>query len=82
MVWKTALVAGIILLALFGGYAALNTFERSTLEATDDGRICERFYEKCWCLGSVQVMESSPPQYDCSGATYCQDITRTECEEP
>lgn len=79
MALKTVLIGGIVLLALLGGFTALNSFERSSLEAADDGRICERYYEKCWCLGTVTVMESYPPQYDCNGATYCSDISRTEC---
>jgi len=83
---QNLIVGGIGLLAvavLFYGISSTgSTFERFTITETEiNGTMmtCELYTERCTCYGSLAVMESYPPQYDCDGYLRCESIDRREC---
>lgn len=60
----------------------MNTYKKFDVvaETQNGGTVqCKQFYASCTCLGTVAVMESYPPQYDCSGIERCQQTNKTVC---
>lgn len=73
-----------VMVLLFGISSTGATFERfsvTQIEENGTSMICEQYTERCTCYGSLAVMESYPPQYDCDGYLRCESIERRECRQ-
>lgn len=47
------------------------------LEIESGGHL-ELNYEKCTCYGSLNILESYPPQYMCDGKEVCHSVNETK----
>lgn len=63
---------------LIFSYAFGGTYEKFEY---DEDLGCEKYFEKCLCLGSLSILDSYPPQFLCGGINFCWDINRVECYE-
>lgn len=54
-------------------------FNITEIEENGTTLTCELYTERCTCYGSLTVMESYPPQYDCDGYLRCEPIDRRDC---
>lgn len=73
-----------VVILFYGISSTSSTFERFTIteiEQNSTTMTCEHYYQRCTCYGSLAVMESYPPQYDCDGYLRCEQIDRRECRD-
>lgn len=77
------LVLALVAAAAVIGVQAIDQQEYKKYTVTgldDDGPRCQHYYESCKCIGTLVVMESYPPQYNCKGINFCDPLNESVCK--
>jgi len=72
---RVLLLSSVFLMVIFGVLFLNSHNEYQKYEIINE--TTERVYADCGCFGQMNVMESSPLQFNCRGISYCEKTNYT-----
>ena len=78
MLWGLIFLFLVILFSLFVNSYRPFRLDYDPLDPALENR-CILYYEQCTCFGLLNVMESYPPQFHCSGIKTCSPLDEVSC---